>query len=135
MAPISIAIFAVLYAPLVLVGVLTRSANVAGLAGLGVWWTSSLIVTFYDFSSGFEEYSAGVRGTMQVLYTAVPKTSHIAELGQRWLIEARLGGPEGVARMLDEVHQVDWAFSLGTTAAFTAVCLAIACWRFRRTDY
>ncbi|MBL8900987.1 MAG: ABC transporter permease [Planctomycetes bacterium] len=135
MAPISIAIFAVLYAPLVLVGVITRSANVAGLAGLGVWWTSSMIVTFYDFSSGFAEYSAGVRGTMKVLYTVVPKTSHIADLGQRWLIEARLGGPDGVGRMLDDVQQFDWAFSLGTTVAFTVACLALACWRFRRTDY
>ncbi|MBK9383655.1 MAG: ABC transporter permease [Planctomycetes bacterium] len=135
MAPVSIAIFAVLYAPLVLVGVITRSANVAGLAGLGVWWASSLIVTSYELTSGFAEYSAGVRGSMQALYTVVPKTSHIADLGQRWLIEARLGGAEGVGRMLDEVRQVDWAFSLGTTAAFTAACLALACWWFRRADY
>lgn len=135
MAPISIAIFAVLYAPVVLAAVLTRSANVAGLAGVGVWWTSSIVVNAYDFTKGFEGLGPVLRSALSALHAVLPKTSHLSELGQRYLVEARLGGPEGLGRVLDELRDFDWSFSLGTTAAFTAGCLALAVWLFRRADY
>ena len=39
-------------------------------------------------------------------------------------------------RILEQVyHEVDWAFSAGTTAAFTVATLGVACWLFRRRDY
>jgi ABC-type transport system involved in multi-copper enzyme maturation permease subunit len=133
-----IATFAVLYSVSVLAGVVTRSAGLAGMIALGVWGLSGLIVNLHQqlrLMLYGAELPQWLLSTLDVSYTVLPKTTHLALLSTYALSHSYLSPGMYTRTFGRELEHVDWTFSLGTTAAFTAVMLALAVWRFRRTDY
>ena len=72
---------------------------------------------------------------MDTLYAILPKTGEIGDLNRMLLARSHLS--EGaLARIgLAKLPHIDPWFSFGTTAAFVAVVLALACWMFRRRDF
>ncbi|MBN1420222.1 MAG: ABC transporter permease subunit [Planctomycetes bacterium] len=132
------ATFAVLYSVSVLAGVLTRSSGLSALAAIGVWWVSSIIVDLRHqlrmFFTGADPPRALERA-FDIAYAILPKTKDLGHLNTFALSRAQLS-PDAFARTVGEVlPRIDWVYSLGTTAAFTAAMLALACWRFSRKDY
>jgi len=131
-------VFAVLYSVSVLAGVVTRSAGLSGMIALGVWGLSGIVVNLHN-RIRMMLYGAEVPSwlvtTFDACYTVLPKTTDLSLLSTYALSHSYLS-PGMYARTFGrELPSVDWTFSLGTTAAFTAAMLALAAWRFRRADY
>jgi hypothetical protein len=70
-----------------------------------------------------------------VAYKVLPRTSELNSLTATWISRGVLTEPEAAARGLDKVDQPAWDETVGVTAAFIAVMLGLACWKFVRTDY
>jgi hypothetical protein len=130
--------FAVLYAVSVLAGVLTRSPGFSAMIALGVWGASSAIVNLHNTIRAAlfgTEAPDWVVKLFDFCYTVLPKTTDLKLLGRYALSHSYLS-PDMYARTFGrDLPNVDWAFSLGTTAAFTAAMLILAAWRFRRADF
>jgi len=120
------------------VGVLTRSSGLSALAAIGIWGATSIIVDVRHqlrmFFMGAEPPRA-LESALEVAYTILPKTKDLGHLNTYALSRAQLS-PDALAHSLGQVlPEIDWAYSLGTTAAFTAAMLALAAWRFSRKDF
>ncbi|HEY3325326.1 MAG TPA: ABC transporter permease [Planctomycetota bacterium] len=132
------ATFAVIHSVSVLVGVLTRSGTVAALVAIFVWGTSSVLLAIRN---GLKLAYIGqsmpnwLRSTIDVLYDLAPKTLDLNALNTSFLARSHLSEQAFQRAFGNHLPQVDWAWSLGTTAAFTVVMLALAVWFFRRKDY
>jgi hypothetical protein len=134
--------FAVLYSVSVLAGVLWRSAGLASLLTLGLWGASSAVVGVkHALAQGLFEIFGGddaprwLVSTVDVLYGILPKTADLKTFNTLFLARSHLS-PEALKRTFaDALPPVDWVFSLGTTAAFAVVMLALACWVFQRRDH
>lgn len=129
------AVFAVLHAASVLVGVLTRSGNVAALVATGVWGISALVGQFHHMSKTIFEDSPLVREGLETAYTVLPKVADVGTLNELLVSRVHFG-----ADAFDRLYgfafpDIDWALSAGTTAAFLVACLALAAWRFRSRDF
>ena len=129
--------FAVLYSVSVLFGVLTRNGTVAALASIGLWFLSSTVVSLRHVleRQGMLEESPRMAAALDVAYTVLPKTTDIGSLNTLFLSKSHLSEAAYERFMAPMIPDVDWTFSLGTTALFTLVVLALAAWRFHRTDY
>ncbi len=133
--------FAVLHAVSVLIGVLTRSAGVSSLLALGVWGLSTSIDAgrrLVQVLSHDREVSPLVQKALNVAYAVVPKMKDIGALNAVFLSRSyrtASGVRSDLEQRIAEALKVDWGFSLGTTAAFTVVVLALAVWRFRQRDF
>jgi ABC-type transport system involved in multi-copper enzyme maturation permease subunit len=135
------AVFAVLYSISVLFGVLTRSGAVSAILSIGLWFVSSSIVGARQAVKMLvpaEELPKAVKIGLDAAYAVLPKTTDLGYLNVFFLSKSHLS-PAAMARMEQmmpsETLKVDWLYSLGTTAAFTAVMLALAVWFFRRRDF
>jgi hypothetical protein len=64
-----------------------------------------------------------------------PKTSDLTSLNDYFLSRSHLSEAAYQRAFAGQIPKVDWLWSLGTTAAFTAAMLALAIWLFRRRDY
>jgi ABC-type transport system involved in multi-copper enzyme maturation permease subunit len=135
--------FAVLYSVAVLFGVLTRSGALSALLSIAVWGVSGLIVGGRQtvrmlVDSGDEKVPAAITKGIDILYAIFPKTKDLDALNTLFLLRSHLS-PNALERlrrrMPREAFDIDWGYSLGTTAAFAAVMLALAVWRFRRRDF
>jgi hypothetical protein len=127
--------FAVLYSISVAVGVLTRSSGLAALATLGVWFVSGALAGVRrELGREFEAPHWFARA-LETLYTILPKTGDLDELNKVFLSQAHLSEDALRRATMLEPAPVDWAFSLGTTGAFTVAMLAIAVWVFGRRDW
>jgi len=135
-ALVATALFAVLYAVGTLFGVLFRSAPVAGLLTIGVWWISSSIVTVKNMLqfTGADEAPEWLREGIDILYVLAPATSDFGVLNSKILARSQLSD-EARQRLFASVQEVDWALSFGSTAVFTLVVLAFAVTVFRRRDF
>jgi len=116
--------FAVCYAGMVLVGVVTRNSPVSILAGLFFWISGHI---FYPFHAYQEVWSTSLRAGWQrqtgiyiteSLYWTLPKTQGLWEMARN----AAQGEPVSVSPLL---------FSL----PFAVGSLALACFWFTRRDY
>lgn len=133
-----VAIFAVLYAVSVLVGVLTRSAGAAALVALGVWGLSTIVVEIRH-TMKMLLWGADLPGwfvtLVDVSYLVLPKTNDLIALNTYALSRSNLS-PDMYARTFGTaLPPIDWAYSLGSTGLFVALMLGLACWRFWRRDY
>lgn len=132
------ATFAVIYSISVLVAVVTRSGVVSALAATGVWWFSSIVVSVHHQIRQMA-WGADLPGWLETsidtLYALLPKTTDLALLNQVALSRSSLSEEAQSRLFRGEWLEVDWVASLSSTAAFTAVCLAVAVWIFRRKDY
>ena len=132
------AMFAVLHSVAVLVGVVTRSGGLSALAAIGLWAVSSAVVGIRQgLKTMFrgEEVPASLQTALDVAYYILPKTRDLGSLNGVFLSRSHLS-PQAAERVLpDEFLQVDWTFSICTTALFTVVMLALASAYFRRRDY
>ena len=131
------AVFAVVYSVTVLFGVLTRSFGASALLSIGVWWVSSIIVQLKQSLPMMlgDEVPAGVQKAFDVAYAVLPKTSDIGALNIVLLSRSQLSEEAYQRQFGAQMPSIDWAFSLGTTAAFVAVMLGLAVWVFGRRDY
>ena len=132
-----VAQFAVIYSIATLVGLWSRSAGLSALIAVGVWMIAGAVATARQLSKGFGMFKMPEwldRG-LETIYTILPKTSDLSAMNTVFLAKAWLS-PEARARvMLSDPPHIDYAFSFGTTAAFTVAMLALACWLFRRRDW
>ncbi len=141
------ACFAVLYSVAVLTGVRTRTGGISALAALAVWFLSSSVATARQLlglglfatesaaTAEIAESPAWVKQLVEVLYTVLPKIKDFDHLNTLLLGRAHLSEGARARLFRDEMlPNVDWVLSLGTTAAFTAVMLALAVHAFRRRD-
>ena len=128
--------FAVPYSVAVLVGVWSRSSGVSALAAIAIWMISGAIVEWRTVvKTGVFQQADWLNNSLEVIYTILPKTADVSALNQRLLARAYLS-PEALQRVgLTKLPHVDPWFSFGTTAAFVAVVLGLACWMFRRRDF
>lgn len=130
--------FAVIYTVSVLAGVITRSSTVAALCAIFVWGTSSTLIAIRDgmkllyFGQMAPEW---LRTTLDILYDLAPKTSDLNTLNTYFLSRSHLSQAAYQRAFAQRMPHVDWAWSLGTTAVFGMVMLALAGWYFRRRDY
>jgi ABC-type transport system involved in multi-copper enzyme maturation permease subunit len=132
------AVFAVIYSVAVLVGVLTRSGTVSALVALAVWGTSSTMVAIkHNLRLLYrgQPVPEWLQTTLDVLYGMAPKTSDLTSLNDYFLSRSHLSEAAYQRAFAGQIPKVDWLWSLGTTAAFTAAMLALAIWLFRRRDY
>lgn len=133
-----LAVFAVLYSVSVLVGILTRSSGLASLTALGVWGASSLVVSIrHNIETLFPnaETPRSLKIAVEVLYTILPKVRDLGHLNTLVLSRSQLSPEAFGSSQFQMLPEIDWVFSLGTTALFTAVMLALACWWFWRRDW
>jgi ABC-type transport system involved in multi-copper enzyme maturation permease subunit len=133
-----LATFAVLSSVSVLVGVVTRSPGAAAMIAIGVWAVSGVVVGLHHTIQTML-YGTEVPDLLKRIfewgYVILPKTTDLTHLNTYALSRSYLS-PEAFVRTFGrELPPVDWVFSLGTTAAFTAVMLGLAAWVFRRKDY
>lgn len=131
-----IASFAVLYAVAVLAGVATRSSGVSILIALVVWFVSSTVVSARHAIRGplAAHVPPWVDSVVEGAYAVLPKVKDLDYVSMFALSQSHMS--EGArARHFGVLPDIDWAFSIGTTAAFTAAVLAAAVWLFRRRDY
>ena len=127
--------FAVLYSVSVLVGVLTCSSGIATLVALAVWFLGSVVVGARHAVDAFgSDVPAWLGDGLEVAYLVLPKIEDLDLLSTSLLARAHLSDAART-RILGVLPEVDWAFSLGSTAAFTAAMLALAVLAFRRRDY
>ena len=132
------AIFAVVHSVAVLAGVLTRSGTISALLAIGVWGVSSTLVFIRD---GIDLLYAGqmvpawAKSLLNVLYAIAPKTLDLASLNTYFLSHSHLSESAYQRSFAGTIPKVEWGYSIGTTAIFTAVMLGLAMWTFRRKDY
>jgi hypothetical protein len=70
-----------------------------------------------------------------VLYKVLPRTGELNKLTAVWISHGVLSEPEIKAKGLDKVARHSWGETVGGSAAFIALLLGLACWKFARTDY
>jgi hypothetical protein len=93
--------------------------------------------------AGDEDQSAGssmdvprwVHTTSDVLHKVLPRTGELNRLTAEWISRGVLSEPEIKAKGLEKGARHAWGETVGVSAAFIALLLGLACWRFRRTDY
>lgn len=132
--PTMVFAFAVLYAVSVLVGVLTRSAGIATLVALAVWFLSSIVAGLRAVPATELGLPKWVADAVALSYAVLPKLEDLDTLTTTLLARAHLSDAAR-ARMFSQLPEVDWWFSLGTTTLFAAAVLALAVWVFRRRDH
>jgi ABC-type transport system involved in multi-copper enzyme maturation permease subunit len=133
-----VASFAAIYAVSVLVGVLTRSGTVAALVAIFVWGTSeTLIAIRTNLKRAFvgQMVPQWLQSTLDVMYGFAPKTGDLMSLNTHFLSRSHLSETAYQRAFAGQIPKVDWLWSMGTTAAFTAAMLLLAIWFFRRRDY
>ncbi|MEQ8767091.1 MAG: ABC transporter permease [Planctomycetota bacterium] len=127
--------FSFLYSVAVTVGVWSRSTNLAFMISLGIWGVSSNVAQFYHFRDAMlEDAPSWVKTAIEVLYTVLPKVGDLDYLNI-WLFTKAKLDPAASVRILNDLPDIDWTFSIGTSLAFTAVVLAAGCWLFKSRDY
>lgn len=120
---IIVATYAVCYAGMVLVGVVTRNSPVSILAGLAFWLAGHIFHLFHAYPAWSTSLRAGWQRQIGVfvtesIYWTLPKTQGLAEMA----VAAARGEPVSVTPLL---------FSL----PFAVGSLALACFWFTRRDY
>lgn len=132
--------FAILYSMSVLIGVLTRSALASILITIGFWFVLWVInQTFVGIHLPMVEKE--LRGDAPWLYTLVdtvhlifPKPGAVSLLNETLLLHS--SGSEAFLQLQKEaISRIKWSETLLTSAAFIALMLGLACWRFSRKDY
>ncbi len=127
--------FSFLYAVSVTVGVWSRSTNMAFMVSVGVWGISSSATGLYRSRDVLLKSSPEwVKTLIEVLYTILPKITDLDTLNT-WLFSKATLDPMAYDRIMKELPEVDWFFSLGTSFAFAAVVLALGCRLFYKRDY
>jgi len=132
------AVFGVIYSVSVLVGVLTRSGTLAALLAIFVWGTSEVLIAIrHGLKTMYmgQAVPAWLQNTLEVLYGLAPKTGDLIALNTHFLSRSHLSEAAYQRTFAGQVPKIEWAWSLGTTAAFTAAMLLLAVWFFRRKDY
>jgi ABC-type transport system involved in multi-copper enzyme maturation permease subunit len=136
--PIMVLSFAVIYSLVVFMGVLTRSGTIAGLLGVGTWWiaeTTHMVRHALRLGGEWDGLPGWGQGLLNTTYWVLPKTQDLGLLNRMVLSKSELS-PEAYDRLFGFVlPEVDWWFSVGTTAAFAVAMLGLAMWVFKRRDY
>jgi len=126
--------FAALHAVSVLVGVMTRSGNVAALVATSAW-AAAWVAGEMHHSPALLGDAPGLRQVVDAAYVALPKVSDLAALNVRLIAESQLSPAAYERTFRALVPEVDWPMAAATTAAFPVIFLALAVWRFRRRDF
>ncbi len=131
-----VSFFAVLHAVSVLVGVVARSAVAPILATIGTWTFCFFLGVWHELSDGEllgalpDQATRALKG----LYLVLPKAFDVVRVSTWFIMRGR--SPAGVlAEDLEMDRHLDFALVLGSSGAFIAVVLALACWIFSRRDY
>lgn len=130
------AFFAVLHAVSVLVGVVSKSAVAPILATLGTWTFCFFLGVWHELSDGdlLGALPDQVTRAMKGLYLVLPKAFDVVRVSTWFIMRGR--SPLGrLAENLEMDRHLDFAVVLGSSGAFIAVVLALACWVFSRRDY
>ncbi len=156
--------FALLYSVSTLAAVFTRSTVVAILLTLAAWfglWLNGAIHSWLDDArhtrAGIEKSIKGAGGEEQAavqvevgsggppdiphwvytvsdcLYKALPRTREMNDLTAEWVGRGLLSDAD--QKRHENADRPPWWETVGVTAAFIAVMLGLACWKFARTDY
>jgi hypothetical protein len=137
--PILIAEFAIFYAVSALFAVLTRSAIVAILMGCLAWALLSIVGWGHravENLRGTDVLPAWLVTTADGAHLVLPRYKDL-DSALSFVLARELLTPEnperkGVEKQFDAIG---WTSTIGGTAAFIAVMLALACWRFATKDY
>ncbi len=137
--PVLTLVFGVLYAFSVWVGVATRSALVAILSTIALWFSSSSAGSFQAMSrAGMTSASLPelMGDLIAALYRVLPRTFDLKELNNQAIARSHLGA-EAAATLPGAalVDPASWPFAVGSTLFLLAVFLAAACVLFRKRDY
>lgn len=131
--------FAIFYAVSVLFGVLTRSPIISILMACLTWLLLFLVGNGYQLAEATRDFDLApkwVYTTADVAHFVLPRYKDLDILNSQ-LIARDLLGPESPERKVMEklFGAIQWGQSLGFTAAFIALLLGLACWRFATRDY
>lgn len=115
--------FAVCYAGMVLVGIVTRNTPVSLLAGLFFWISGHIMHAFHAYPDWSTVLRAGwprQTGVLitEAMYWILPKSQGLAEMA----VNAARGESVAIAPLLNSIP-------------FAAGALLLACWWFARRDY
>ena len=130
------AFFAVLHAVSVLVGVVAKSAVGPILATLGTWTFCFFLGVWHELSDGELLGALPDQATrvLKGLYLVLPKAFDVVRVSTWFIMRGRsMDGP--LAEDLEMDRLLDFTVVLGSSGAFIAVVLALACWVFSRRDY
>jgi ABC-type transport system involved in multi-copper enzyme maturation permease subunit len=137
--------FAILYAVSALFGVLTQSAIVSILMTCLVWFVLWCVGTTYTALELIKKdpvisetmpIPGWLHSTVGYIHMGLPRTQDLNILVSKLLGSETLLTRGEISRMkLDQLPDITWGESLGVSAAFVAVLLGIACWKFARRDY
>jgi ABC-type transport system involved in multi-copper enzyme maturation permease subunit len=132
--------FAILYSMSTLVGVLTRSQLAAILITIGCWFLLWIVnqaytaIHFPAFEKKIMEEAPVVISIVDTIHMILPQPSALGVLNDSLLLQAN--GSKDFAHVYKlALAKFSWAETLTTSAAFIAVMLGLACWRFSRKDY
>jgi hypothetical protein len=154
--------FAMLYSVSTLAAVFTRSAVVAILLTLAIWfglWLDGTIHGYLENARQAREKTGqmikeAVGGEEQaevslsppgqdlphwvytisdMFYKALPRTREMNDLTAEWVGRGLLS--EADQKRLAKFDRPPWWETVGVTAAFIGVMLGLACWKFTRADY
>jgi ABC-type transport system involved in multi-copper enzyme maturation permease subunit len=133
--------FAILYSVSVLLGVLTRSPIVAMLGTIAfmfllwlVGW-GKRIVDLMNVEGGEERMPGWLESIINAANTVLPRYKDLDTITSKLIMDGTLTPAE--ARFASPVSLLDYpdlTTTIGTSLAFIAVMLALACWRFKRRD-
>lgn len=130
------AFFAVLHAVAVLVGVVSRSAVAPILATLGTWIFCFFLGVWHELSDGelLGALPDPMTRLLKGLYVVLPKAFDVVRVSTWFIMRGR--SPVGIlAQDLEMDRHLDFTVVLGSSGAFVAIVLALACWVFSRRDY
>jgi ABC-type transport system involved in multi-copper enzyme maturation permease subunit len=137
--PIFTAEFAIFYAVSVLFAVLTRSPIVAILMGCLAWLLLVIVGLGHRAVEGTREMDVLPKwlvATADGAHLVLPRYKDL-DAALSYVLAKELLTPENPERKQAEktFDAIGWTSTIGGTAAFIAVMLALACWRFATKDY
>jgi hypothetical protein len=84
-------------------------------------------------SDGPPDIPRWVYGIADAVYTVLPRTRELNDLTAEWVGRGLLSDAD--QKRHEKADRPPWWETVGVTAAFIAVMLGLACWKFARTDY
>jgi ABC-type transport system involved in multi-copper enzyme maturation permease subunit len=139
--PLLVFSFAVLYAVSVLTAILTRSAVVSILVTCvfaGFLYIAGTLYSAYDVLNNTpgmkEEIPGWVHTTADIVHGVLPRTKDIDKISSKLIGEVMTEADQR-RNMLHLVTYPSWGPALGVSAAWIAVLLGLASWRFISRDF
>lgn len=135
-APLAAGIFASLYAPAVLVSVISRSVAFPPAAGILVGFLAGQLAEQHRVSllTLAEEIPGALEAAARVLFWTFPKTAALIDVGRAGLGAGVVSDALARRLALMAPGDISQGAAVATTALFTAATLALACWLFSRKE-